>query len=191
MKRLSLYLFLLLFTLQTSSWADDISDFEIEGMSIGDSLLDYVSEGEITKEKYYYPKSKKFVAFVKKVSSFKTYESFRVHFKDDDKKYIIKSLEGVISYKNNIEDCYKKMDEIVEELSSIFKDAYKNETKTRIHPADKSGKSKFTDAQFILQSGDGVRVVCYDWGAKTKVLDTLNVDMSTKEIIYFLDNEAY
>ena len=83
------------------------------------------------------------------------------------------------------------MDEIVEELSSIFKDAYKNETKTRIHPADKSGKSKFTDAQFILQSGGGVRVVCYDWDAKTKVLDTLNVDMSTKEIIYFLDNEAY
>ena len=175
----------------TPSQGDDIRDFEIEGMTIGDSLLDYVSEEEITKKKYYYPKSKKFAYFEKKISSFKAYESFRVHFKNDDKKYIIKSLEGVISYKNNIEDCYKKMDEIVEELSSIFKDAYKNETKTRIHPADKSGKSKFTDAQFILQSGDGVRVVCYDWGAKTKVLDTLNVDMSTKEIIYFLDNEAF
>ena len=175
----------------TPSWADDIRDFQIEGMSIGDSLLDYVSEGEITKKKYYYPKSKKFVAFEKEVSSFKTYESFRVHFKDDDKKYIIKSLEGVISYKNNIEDCYKKMDEIIEELSSVFKDAHKNEAETSIHPGDKSGKSKFTDAQFILQSGGGGRAVCYDWGAKTKVLDTLNVDMSTKEIIYFLDNEAF
>jgi hypothetical protein len=34
MKRLSLYLFLLLFTLQTPSLADDIRDFQIEGMSV-------------------------------------------------------------------------------------------------------------------------------------------------------------
>ena len=52
MKRLSLYLFLILFTLQTPSWADDIRDFQIEGMSIGDSLLDYFSEKEIKKNKY-------------------------------------------------------------------------------------------------------------------------------------------
>ena len=31
----------------TPSWADDISDFEIEGMSVGDSLLDYFSESKI------------------------------------------------------------------------------------------------------------------------------------------------
>jgi hypothetical protein len=36
MKRLSLYLFLILFTLPTPSQADDISDFEIEGISLGD-----------------------------------------------------------------------------------------------------------------------------------------------------------
>jgi len=47
MKKLSTYLFLLLFSFQTSSWSDDIRDFQIEGMSIGDSLLDYFSEEEI------------------------------------------------------------------------------------------------------------------------------------------------
>ena len=31
--------------------AEDISDFEIEGMSVGDSLLDYMSEEEIKKQK--------------------------------------------------------------------------------------------------------------------------------------------
>ena len=31
----------------TPSQADDIRDFQIEGMSIGDSLLDYMSEKEI------------------------------------------------------------------------------------------------------------------------------------------------
>ena len=31
-------------------FANDISDFQIEGISIGDSLLDYMSEKEILKE---------------------------------------------------------------------------------------------------------------------------------------------
>ena len=44
MKKLSTYLFLLLFSFQTSSWADDIRDFQIEGMSIGDSLLVFLSK---------------------------------------------------------------------------------------------------------------------------------------------------
>ena len=47
MKRLSLYLFLILFTLQTPSQADDIRDFQIAGMSIGDSALDYFTKSEI------------------------------------------------------------------------------------------------------------------------------------------------
>ena len=48
MKRLSLYLFLILFTLQTPSLADDIRDFQIEGISIGDSALDFYNEVTIT-----------------------------------------------------------------------------------------------------------------------------------------------
>ena len=35
----------------TPSQADDIRDFQIEGMSVGDSLLDYFSEKEIIKKK--------------------------------------------------------------------------------------------------------------------------------------------
>ena len=35
--------------ISSPSKADDISDFEIEGMSIGDSALDYFSESEIIK----------------------------------------------------------------------------------------------------------------------------------------------
>ena len=57
-----LAILILIITLQTPSLADDISDFEIEGMSIGDSLLDYMSKNEINMndlklyrddEKYY------------------------------------------------------------------------------------------------------------------------------------------
>jgi len=46
MKKLLGILVLGLFLI-TPSWADDIRDFQIEGMSIGDSALDYFSEEEI------------------------------------------------------------------------------------------------------------------------------------------------
>ena len=59
--RVFIAVLVLIFSFQSLTKADDISDFEIEGMTIGDSLLDYFSEKEITKKKYYYPKSKKFV----------------------------------------------------------------------------------------------------------------------------------
>ena len=49
MKRLLLILILTL-SFQTFAKADDISDFEIEGISIGDNLLDYFSVDEIKIE---------------------------------------------------------------------------------------------------------------------------------------------
>ena len=45
--RIYLSALVLIFSLQSWTKADDISEFEIEGMSIGDSLLDYFSKDEI------------------------------------------------------------------------------------------------------------------------------------------------
>ena len=41
----------LIFSFQSWTKADDISDFEIEGMSIGDSLLDSFNQSQIKAEK--------------------------------------------------------------------------------------------------------------------------------------------
>jgi len=53
MKKLSAYLFLFLFGFSAPSFADDIRDLEIGGMSLGDSLLDYFSEKEILTNQPY------------------------------------------------------------------------------------------------------------------------------------------
>ena len=50
MKKLSTYLFLVLFSFSALSFADDINELEIEGISIGESLLDYLSKDEIINE---------------------------------------------------------------------------------------------------------------------------------------------
>ena len=47
MKKLLVLLLSLFFLSSPSVFADDISDFQIEGISIGDSLLDYMTEEEI------------------------------------------------------------------------------------------------------------------------------------------------
>ncbi len=52
MKRI-IFIIILIFSLQSLSKADDISDFQIEGMSIGDSLLDYFSRTEIDNKSQY------------------------------------------------------------------------------------------------------------------------------------------
>ena len=54
--RIFIAVIILIFSLQSWTKADDISDFEIEGMSIGDSALDHVSKSEIEKKKQLYRK---------------------------------------------------------------------------------------------------------------------------------------
>ena len=50
-------------SLTTPSQANDLSDFEIEGMSIGDSLLDFMSKDEIKNNtmQYFTGKRKYFI----------------------------------------------------------------------------------------------------------------------------------
>ena len=57
--KIFLTIIVLIFSLQSWTKADDIRDFQIEGMSIGDSLLDYFTKNEIKKSSKSYYKNKK------------------------------------------------------------------------------------------------------------------------------------
>ena len=75
-----LAILILVFTLQTPSQADDIRDFQIDGISIEDSALDYFKEKEIksiTKTKY--PGDDKFYK-IELPSKHDTYETVGFHF---------------------------------------------------------------------------------------------------------------
>ena len=188
MKKLSTYLFLVLFSFSVPSFADDISDFEIEGMSIGDSLLDYFSEEKITNSNRYYPylDNEFYAVGFDHENSFEVYNTVEIHLKTDDKKYKIYSVDGIIYYLNNIDDCYKKKDEIEKELSEIFKVAKKIDKGTTKHEADKSGKSTTTTVYWKLDSGDLVTVECYDWSKEIETTenwgDHLRISVLRKEL---------
>ena len=175
--------------------AEDISDFQIEGMSIGDSLLDYFSEEEIKKKlKTAYSYKDKFKLFSIESSKYEIYESVQFVVKRGDRKFEIYNIVGVFGYHNNINDCYKKKDTIGKELSDMFKDAKQNDEATK-HDADKSGESKATTLWINLDSGAAVAVACYDWSEKmtnqNNWRDNLKVAILSAEFKKFLDNEAY
>ena len=141
MKKLSAYLFLILFSFSAPSFADDIRDFQIEGVSIGDSLLDYYSEEEIKANSKNYFESKFTLVVIDHSKNFQVYDSVQFVHKKEDKGYKIYSITGYIDYDKNIDGCYKKLNELDKELSILFKDAKRSIPKTVKHPADKSGKS--------------------------------------------------
>jgi len=195
MKKFLAILVLSLFLI-TPSQADDIRDFEIEGMSIGDSLLDYYSEDEI-KSKIFkdYPKSDKYKRFFSyKDKSFSQYEGVQVNFKKSDKNYIIDVLAGEIEFKDNINGCLDLQKTIVRELDKMFTGTKKDKINAD-KSFDKSGKSKAYMIGYTLESGEQIIVSCDDWSKemndKHNLQDGLNVSLRTLEFINFLRYEAY
>ena len=100
----------LIFSLQSWTKADDIRDFEIEGMSIGDSALDFFSEEEIKKFLIVeYPSSKRIVGWESPSSmKFKNYVAITFHVKSNDKSYEILSIKGILDMENKKKECLDK-----------------------------------------------------------------------------------
>ena len=184
-----LFILILSLSLQPLSKADDISNFQIEGMSIGDSLLDYTSKQEIIDTSNAPYNSKKFSMYSKLFEEGSKYDGYLVHYKTDDPKFIIKALQGMILFKNNFSECLKIKKTIVSDLDQTFNDMKKNSWQSK-HAADKSGKSISNNTEFSLKFGH-IRIICNDWSDNMEYVDKLAVSIVTKEFDYWINNEAY
>ena len=189
MKKLLVILVLgLLLTL--SAKADDIRDFQIEGMSIGDSLLDFYSKNKAKSfiQKNQYPKSQRIKIYALEDEKFTTYDYVSADIIEDGTYRILK-IAGKIRFKNNIDDCYNKMNEIDNDLKEIFteKNRYSGDKK---HRADKSGKSTMKIIGYSLKDDD-INIQCTDWSDEMKFDDGLTLMLMSREWQNFIDNEAY
>ena len=195
MKKLLGILVLGLLIFASPSYTADIRDFQVEGMSIGDSLLDHFSEKEINsnKGKGEFKIHKFIYADIGKLKSLEIYSSLRGWLKPEDKNYKLYSVEGNIFYGNKINDCYKKQKEIVDELTELFKDenVEKFEGETKKHGLDKSGRSTYIATYFDFTSGGTVQITCTDWSKELKWPDQLSVAIDTKEYGDFLQFGAW
>ena len=191
--KILLTLFVLLFS--SSVVAEDISDFEIEGISIGDSLLDYLSEEEIRNsivEQYQHLNDQSFTTVELFQSPLLTnYNSIQINIKRNDKKYKIYAIYGAISYDYNFDQCLTKLDQISDEISSIFNNVQKEGPSKTKHSADPTGQSTYTGVYYWFMSDDYVGVQCYDWSddlTKTKGWrDSLRVSVNSREFYNWLN----
>ena len=194
MKKLLLIL-ILSFSFQSWAKADDIRDFEMEGMSVGDSLLDYFKE-EIIKNSYsgaQYPNKEFIIYYFNNLPSFTTYDAVTVAVKANDNNYYIHDLGGSIYFPNNFKKCLNDMKKIEKDFNKIFASAemYSGENK---HQYDKSGETIQVVIGYDLPSGDNSQIVCINWSDKLEKdghVDELNLSIGTKEYSDFVLFRAF
>ena len=142
--------------------ADDISDFQIEGMSVGDSLLDYMTEEEIKNEirvnRYMYNYLTDEFGEVYLFNEIKNYDYMSFFVKTDDKNYLIYGLKGIIKI-NNLEKCLEKQNKLLSDSKEVIPNS-EPEIENIDHPVDPTGKSKIYSKFIYLNSGDFIRVAC-------------------------------
>jgi len=177
--RTFLIILVLIFSFQSLTKAEGIEDFEIEGIAIGDSILDFYSEKKIKAnlKDWFLPKYS--VTVIEEQRGI--YDEMQLIYRSNDKKYIIVGISGVKF--TDPKYCLEKIDNVASEIKDIFsKEITMRKKKKSKHSSDKSGKSKVTDIMFKLKKNkDLIIVACYDWSEKTEYWDNLRISVRTKE----------
>ena len=190
--RIFLSVLLLIFSLQSWSKADDISEFEIEEMSIGDSLLDYFSESQIKNESWNWHKNDETWKQFQPIKSYRYYDYVMFSFLGKDKDYIIQEVAGrkVLS----IEDCKKLQLEMIKDIEELITNSKKTEIITDIYRGDASGKSTKTYINIYPVEGF-IHIGCYDfsdkYGKENNYSDSINVSVGSKEFLDFQSTDAF
>ena len=167
--RKTFFLITLVLIFQTSSLADDFQDFKIEGMSIGDSALDYFSEDQLEDNEqgwHNYSYNEYSTSFMPGKG---IYDWFLVSYKNDDYNFKIEALVGGIEKTNyDNKECNNNLDAVALNMSELFENAKQENKKTYKLTADASqvypftGKSTVTSLSFNFPNEGKIILACYN-----------------------------
>ena len=184
MKRIIL---ILLTTLTISSYvhAEDISYYRIDGMKVGDSLLDYLSEKEILE--YF---AKDFQEFIQISMPGKKFDIIAINYLKNDENYIIHELSGRTALK--YEECLKEQQDIVSDISTQFIDesVQIDNIGEAIYRGDDSGKSTLNVVNFYFENGI-MHVACYNISETLNVPKFLAISVASLEWFDWQSNRAF
>ncbi len=194
--RIFIAVLVLIFSLQSWTKADVITDFQIDGMSVGESLLEYFNLSEIREAENkvtYYQNSNKYKVIWFYSKTRKLFDYVNITLKDNDKKYIIYGIRG--EKEISLDKCYKMKTEQVKGIESILSYVNKSEYKSDYEKIYGNSVSHVT--QFSFNDGSLIRIWCADYDDKNENViknlwkDGLEVSLASKELVYFLKHEAY
>ena len=163
------FLIISILSFQALSLADNIQYFQIEGMKIGDSALDYFSESQLEDNEqgwHNYSYNEYSTSYMPGKG---IYTWFLVSYKNDDENFIIEGLVGGLEKINyDHKECNSKLDVVALNISELFKNTIQEEKKFYELTADASqiypftGKSTVTSLSFNFLDGSKIILACYD-----------------------------
>ena len=177
-----LFIIIFIFSLQSWTEADDIRDFEIENLSIGDSLLKYMTADEIKNNTLPYFEDERNYYIVLKNTNLKTFDRVELYLKNKDNDYVIKGIQAGI-FPNTLEKCLKEKKKITKDI----------ENSLNINLEDLVEKHSFyvnttLYSSFYYFGLDYIRINCTYYDDKDKKIhrgslrDNLSVSAYTNEI---------
>ena len=194
MKSFIFYFYLTLFCFSPYTHAQDIEDLEMEGLSIGESLLIYFDKKQIIENsKFIYANEKSFskeIASIMYDKNLSEYESIQLDFKFNDPNFTIVGISGYISYENNLKGCYKKQKEIFNGLKNDFSEAKTFEGEIEEHPGYPKGEVKFRRFSFFLNENEysNLEIICFEAINYTDRLSVSTKSAEFNEWMYKLNN---
>ena len=194
MKKLCLYIFLGLLWCNVG-FADDIKNFEIEGMRVGESALNYFTKEEIEngRQPQQYPGSDRYI--ISNIFEHKNFEKFvqiQINYLKGDAEYRMGGILGSSPY-DDIKLCLKDKDFMENKMDKFF-DVPVKQTATQDKHYDQTGNSKTHITQYSLKNGL-VLITCDDWSTKMtneeNLRDVISVNLIGEDFRNFLQTEAY
>jgi len=165
---------------QNLSLADNIRYFQIEGIKIGDSALDYFTESQLEDNEqgwhnYSYKEYSTSLMPGKGI-----YNWFLVSYKSEDDNFTIEALVGVLDKSNyDNKECNNKLDTTALNISESFKNTVQEKKNfyqlardaERTYPF--AGKSTVTSLSFNFLDGAKIILACYKMDKKAKQNESL------------------
>ena len=185
--------------------ANDIRDFQIEGISLRDKLTDHLSIEEIKKNSKDYYDKKNFIPVQIKASKLNSnvYDKIEFNIKTNDKEYIIHSLAGIIFF-DDINKCYIEQKKIFDnDLKNLFGETpgiIVHDFEKKVHFGDKTRKSTFKTGKYVFPSLDSIVIDCNHYSKEfIKEVKPQNIEkphemyiaIDSKEFYQFLASGPY
>jgi len=195
------------FLLSTSVHSDNIKNFKIENISIGDSALDYFTESQLEDSEldWFNYSYKEYSTSL--LSGKDIYDWFKISYKNNGDDFIIEGLVGIVVKKKYDHDkCNKELDAVALDISKLFKNTKQGKKqlyKVAYNPRkifqepNQSGKSIVTSISFDFKDEGKIILSCYNMDKATNQIDspikdinqfdTFRIDIRSKVLAHYLE----
>ena len=172
--RIFIVVLVFIFSFQSLTKADDIREFEIEGISLEDSLLDYFSIEEINDSEVETHFEEETTHYFE--SNLSIYDRLRIYALN--KKIVSITGEKFIDYKK----CLNLQKEIIIEFNNLFdlSSAQIGELDDFITVNDPTGQSYYTDYSIFFKNEDIAYVRCYSYTEESTIGDRMEIAVFLK-----------